>query len=59
MKALILLLAAAATLFLASCAGTDDDKRFFGRGWVHPDDLDHDNDPPIHQNTPVDPIYQP
>jgi hypothetical protein len=59
MKSLLLLAAATATLFLAGCGGTAEDKYFFGRGWVHPDDLDHDDDPPLHQNTPADPMFQP
>jgi len=51
MKALFLLLLTTTTLLFAGCAMNDEDKHFFGRGWVHPDDLDHDDDPSSHQES--------
>jgi hypothetical protein len=55
-KAAALLLLAAAPL-LGGCYMTPEDKAFYGRGWINPDELDRDAPPPrsftdAHSNPP-------
>ena len=35
-----------ALLFLGGCSMTPEDKAFYGRGWINPDELDQDTPPP-------------
>jgi hypothetical protein len=30
---------------LSGCMMTPEDKAFYGRGWINPDELDHDDEP--------------
>jgi len=43
--ALAMLLLAPAGL-LSGCSMTPEDKAFYGRGWINPDELDQDEAPP-------------
>jgi hypothetical protein len=44
---LLLMVAAAAPIFfLSGCMMTPEDKAFYGRGWINPDELDQDQDEP-------------
>jgi hypothetical protein len=40
------------TLFLSGCMMTPEDKAFYGRGWINPDELDQDQSPP-HSDDPT------
>ena len=40
-------------LFLAGCMMTPEDKAFYGRGWINPDELDQDQPPPAAFNNPT------
>lgn len=58
LRALLLhaLLAAAVVtpvLFLSGCMMTPEDKAFYGRGWVNPDELDQEEPPPRAFNDPT------
>jgi hypothetical protein len=33
-------------IFLSGCMMTPEDKAFYGRGWINPDELDQDQSPP-------------
>jgi len=33
-------------IFLSGCMMTPEDKAFYGRGWINPDELDQDEAPP-------------
>jgi len=33
-------------LFLSGCSMTPEDKAFYGRGWINPDELDQEEPPP-------------
>jgi hypothetical protein len=35
-----------ATVFLCGCSMTPEDKAFYGRGWINPDELDQETAPP-------------
>ena len=35
-----------ALLFLSGCTMTPEDKAFYGRGWINPDELDVEQPPP-------------
>jgi hypothetical protein len=42
--AVVLIVAALAPIgLLGGCTMTPEDKAFYGRGWVNPDELDYDN----------------
>ena len=41
-------------LFLSGCMMTPEDKAFYGRGWINPDELDQEQAPPREFNTPTD-----
>jgi hypothetical protein len=44
---IVLMIALAApVLFLAGCMMTPEDKAFYGRGWINPDELDQEEPPP-------------
>jgi len=40
-------------LFLAGCMMTPEDKAFYGRGWINPDELDQDQPPAPAFNNPT------
>jgi len=40
MKAVLILLLFAASIFLTGCAVDPEDKRFYEQGWVRPGDID-------------------
>jgi hypothetical protein len=50
---LTLLLLAPAT-FLTGCSMTPEDKAFYGRGWINPDELDQEEPPPRAFTNPTD-----
>jgi hypothetical protein len=55
-KVLALMAALAVPMFfLNGCMMTPEDKAFYGRGWINPDELDHDQDgpPPAAYNNPT------
>lgn len=43
----------ASITLLGSCSMTPEDKAFYGRGWINPDELDQDQTPPRSFNTPT------
>jgi len=51
--ALIALLGTTTTGLMSSCTMTPEDKAFYGRGWINPDELDHDDTPPPNYNDPT------
>ena len=44
--AALLTLLAASSCFMTGCSMTPEDKAFYGRGWINPDELDQDQPPP-------------
>ena len=36
----------AAPFFLGGCSMTPEDREFYGRGWINPDELDREEPPP-------------
>jgi len=43
---LLIIVAAAPIFFMSGCMMTPEDKAFYGRGWINPDELDQDQDQP-------------
>ncbi len=43
---LLAALVLAPTFFMAGCMMTPEDKAFYGRGWINPDELDEEQPPP-------------
>ena len=41
-----LLCLGAASFFLGACTMTPEDRAFYGRGWINPDELDREAPPP-------------
>ena len=42
-----------APMFLNGCMMTPEDKAFYGRGWINPDELDQDDAPPRNFQDPT------
>ena len=53
------LLLLAAPLFFGACTMTPEDKAFYGRGWLNPDELDRETPPPRTFSDPNDPTTVP
>ena len=46
LRALLVAALVAPVIFLSGCMMTPEDKAFYGRGWINPDELDQDEAPP-------------
>jgi hypothetical protein len=46
LHALLAAALAAPVLLLSGCMMTPEDKAFYGRGWINPDELDQEQPPP-------------
>ena len=44
----------APALLFSGCMMTPEDKAFYGRGWINPDELDQDQPPPRAFSNPTD-----
>jgi hypothetical protein len=44
---------AAACILLTGCTMTPEDKAFYGRGWINPDELDREPAPPHSYTDPI------
>jgi hypothetical protein len=51
--AALLTLLAASSCLMSGCSMTPEDKAFYGRGWINPDELDQDQPPPTDFNNPT------
>jgi hypothetical protein len=45
-RALLAVALVTPVLFLSGCMMTPEDKAFYGRGWINPDELDQDDQAP-------------
>jgi hypothetical protein len=53
LNALIVIIGCLSIAFLSGCYMTPEDKAFYGRGWINPNELDQDQAPPRSFNDPT------